>query len=128
MSFPHNHYFVLLDQGVMSVGTLLTGNINLSGIEDEIIQLMEGAAIQATWTQGLGLAGALCVQLSLIGDNDDLNWFDMPNSNITVSGASGSFGWQLDRPKFRYARLKYVGTAGSALLNIKVLRTGFSQH
>lgn len=128
MAHPHYHYFTLLEQGIMGVSTITTDNIRLSGHEDDIVQLAEGVAIQANWEQGLSLAGELCIQLSLVGDNDNLNWFDMPNSLITVSGTDGSFGWQLDHPKFRYARIKYVGTSGSALLTVRVQRVGYSQH
>ena len=110
------------------MGTLLTDNMRLSGHEYDIVQMVDRIAIQATWEQGIGLNGVMCIQQSLIGDLNDNNWFDIPNSAIVVSGTSGSFGWQLDKPGFRYARIKYVGAAGSALLSIHAQRVGFSQQ
>lgn len=107
----------LLDAGSMGA------TVNSNGMD------VSGASLfscQAVWTGGGSPVGTFTVEVS----NDDVqkstsgndsanvtNWTTYGNSSIAISG-DGDLGYNIDGLAYRWARIKYTRTSGTATLNI----------
>lgn len=84
------------------------------------IQDMAGYAIQAKWSNQVGLAGSIKLQAS----NDGSNWEDVASSSQTFAG-NGQFLWNVTTAFYRYVRVVATITGGSANFEINGNSKGY---
>lgn len=69
---------------------------------------IDGYCLEAAWTVNSPAGGFLVLQAS----NTKKNWFDIPNSEITVS-TDDCYMWNVRLVNYRYVRLKAKISSGS---------------
>jgi hypothetical protein len=67
-------------------------------------------SIQGNWSAGTTPIGVLKLQCSI----DNTNWDDVPGTEIIVGGSSGVAFWNLSYQAYKWVRLTYTRTSGSA--------------
>lgn len=79
---------------------------------------VSGYSIQAVWSNGSSPVGIMSLQAS----NDDLNWSDIPNSSLPVSGNSGNNIFNVSKNAYyNFVRLVYTRTSGDGILYISMV-------
>lgn len=108
---------------VLSSGSM-GATVSSNGID---IGRYSSASFQAVWSGGGSPVGTFTLEVS----NDDVqpsssgdeaanvtNWTTYGNSSIAISG-DGDLGYNLDGIGYRWARVKYTRTSGTATVNIQ---------
>jgi len=108
-----------------NAGTAVTLNLASSGTSSVSTQTYQnpgpgfhlrdiiGYSIQFVWA-GTGLTGTAVLQWS----NDNVNFTDISGS-ISVSGTSGSDGWIVSNPWYKYVRVSYTAAGGTGTANLR---------
>jgi hypothetical protein len=89
-------------------------------------------SIQATWSGGSATAGTFKLQASNdAGDtgsgqavSQPTNWTDVANSSQTITGTPGSILYDVTECSYRWVRLVYTPSAGTATLNATINTKG----
>lgn len=77
-----------------------------------------GYAIQAVWSNGSTPVGSMNLQAS----NDSVNWSDIPNSTLAVSGNTGNNIFNTGKGAYyNFVRLVYTRTSGDGNLLITLV-------
>ena len=77
-----------------------------------------GYSIQAVWSNGSSLVGTMNIQAS----NDGINWSDIPNSSLPVSGNNDNNIFNVSKHAYyNFARLKYVSTSGDGICVVSIV-------
>lgn len=114
--------------------TLVSNGNMASNITSSGIDLISSYAysIQANWTSGTSPVGTFKLQ----GSNDagdtgsgqgvsqPTNWTDITNSPQAISGTPGSLLYDVTACGYRWVRLVYTATSGSATLNATINTKG----
>lgn len=97
--------------------TLLSAGDMSDDIESSAIDLTFyfGVAIQAIWT-GIP-TGAIKLQAS---NNNGTTWDDIADSSQTISGAAGSFLWNVWQAYYQKIRVVYTFTSDTGSLSVQV--------
>ena len=103
-NFP-TFYPAIFDSGT---GTSMAGNLTSNWIP---VMLGHGYSIEAIWTGTPN--GQFYVETSnnpgSIGD-------EIPGSAVVVSGAAGQNMWNIENPRYRYARLVWIASSSTGAL------------
>ena len=76
---------------------------------------VDGYSIQTTWSNGASITNA---EVSLQCSNDGLNFSDIEDSTIAVSGASGTNMFNVTVFEYLFVRVKYTQSTGTGNLTI----------
>jgi len=100
-------------------------SLNSNGVD---VGSAQNISFQAVWSGGGSPVGTFTLEVS----NDDVqrgltnpssnvvNWTTYSNSAIPIS-ADGDLGYNLENIGYRWARIKYTRTSGTATLNIQAV-------
>lgn len=93
-------------------------------------------SIYAYSVQGVWTGGAVVGVFKLQGSNDSgdigsgqgvsqpVNWTDIVSSSQSISGSPGSILYDITECAYRWVRLVYTSTSGSATLNVTINTKG----
>ena len=84
---------------------LMNADIASTGLP---LDYMVGVGVQAVWT---GTAGG---SIKLQGSNDGVNWADVPDTTVTVSGAGGTL-WNVRDVFYSWIRCSFANTGGAGM-------------
>ena len=83
-------------------------------------------AIQAIWSAGTATSGTIKLQASCDPGMSDAtppastNWTDISGSANTISTTSGNIMWDVAACGYRWVRVVYTRTAGTATINVNM--------
>lgn len=87
-----------------------------SGAAIPVDKAFDGFAVQAVISAASSPVGSLKVQASIDAAGSPTNWSDIPDTATAVS-AAGSWIWNFSQTHFRWVRVVYTRTSGSATLD-----------
>jgi hypothetical protein len=90
-----------------------------------------GVCIQAVWTGTPN--GAFKLQCSVdpqvpqpgVSNPTLTNWEDVADSSYSVTGAAGSYTWNVDKTYYPWIRVVYTNTSSTGTLNVRYNTKGF---
>lgn len=107
MSLPaHLFKFTLFDTVALGVAKTDSSAINC----EEVISY----AVQFVWDNGSGLAGNIYLE----GSNNGVNFTQITDSILPISGTSGSHLINVEKPSYSFVRLSVDISAGSLTTGI----------
>lgn len=105
----------LADQYKIISGQAITATFNSNPID---IEEYSGISITSVVSSSAAISGSLKLQASndFVNSNSIVNWVDVPSSSNAVSGNS-AFLWNISQAYYRWLRIVYTHTSGSAVLD-----------
>lgn len=79
-------------------------------------------SIHAQWSDGSSPVGQFKLQASNYGTED--SWVDINGTEVNVIANSGNAMWGRPHDCFKYVRLSYTRTSGSAILKVRFIGEG----
>lgn len=95
---------------------------SLNGTAVPVDKAFDGFALQAVISSAVSPVGSLKVQASLDQVKEGANvtnWADIPDT-VTAVSAAGTVIWHFDKCHYKWVRIVYTRTSGSATLDTSV--------